>query len=174
MHFPNLISSNSIAMEIHSSTSMLYILLLLCFSFSTILLQAQAETVKYCEKSANYVVKVSDVEILPDPVVKGEPFTFKISAYSPETIPNGDLVYEISYAGAEGAPPAIFHHDLCEEAPCPLPAGHFTLTHTELLPSYTPSGTYHVKLTFKDYKDNQLTCITFPFKIGSESSVSAI
>ncbi|KAL1307828.1 hypothetical protein HN51_049729 [Arachis hypogaea] len=160
-------------MEIHSSASMLKILLFLCISSSTILLQAQAETIKYCEKSANYVVKVSDVKILPDPVVRGEPFTFKISAYTPETIPSGDLVYEITYAGAEGAP-AIFHHDLCEEAPCPLPAGDFTLVHTELLPSYTPLGTYNVKLTFNDHKDNQLTCIKFPFKIGSESSVSSI
>lgn len=49
----------------------------------------------------------------------------------------GDLIYEISYAGIEG-PPATFHHALSEEAPIPVPAGNFTLTHTELLPPVTP------------------------------------
>ena len=34
------------------------------------------------DKSANYAVKVNGVEILPDPVVRGEPFTFKIAAYT--------------------------------------------------------------------------------------------
>lgn len=54
-----------------------------------------------------------------------------------EPIQSGDLVYEISFPGIE-AQPATFLHDLCEEASCPVPAGHFELVHTELLPSYTP------------------------------------
>jgi hypothetical protein len=36
----------------------------------------------YAEKGANYAVQISNVEILPDPVVRGEPFTFKIKAYT--------------------------------------------------------------------------------------------
>lgn len=34
------------------------------------------------DKNVNYAVKVNEVEILPDPVVRGEPFTFKIAAYT--------------------------------------------------------------------------------------------
>ncbi|KAL2665561.1 hypothetical protein AAZV13_02G230500 [Glycine max] len=164
-----------------NSASALYFLL--CLSPITLLLsafraQAQshapAPTFKYCgKKNADYAVKVSGVEILPDPVERGVPFTFKIPAYTPEPIQSGDLLYEISYAGIE-AQPATFLHDLCEEAPCPVPAGNFVLVHTELLPPVTPPGTYNVKLNFKDHNDKLLTCIIFPFKIGSKSSVSAI
>jgi len=32
------------------------------------------------EKGLDYPVKVSGVEVVPDPVVRGEPATFKISA----------------------------------------------------------------------------------------------
>ncbi|XP_027333142.1 putative phosphatidylglycerol/phosphatidylinositol transfer protein DDB_G0282179 [Abrus precatorius] len=135
--------------------------------------RAQASTFKYCDQNAEYDVKVKGVAILPDPVVRGEPFTFKIAAHTGEPIPSGDLVYQITYAGIESEP-ATFHHDLCEEAPCPVPAGNFMLTHTELLPTVTPPGTYNVNLTFKDQNGKQLTCIVFPFKIGAESSVSAI
>jgi hypothetical protein len=39
----------------------------------------------YAEKGANYAVQISNVEILPDPVVRGEPFTFKIKAYTGHT-----------------------------------------------------------------------------------------
>ncbi|KAK7385837.1 hypothetical protein VNO78_31750 [Psophocarpus tetragonolobus] len=155
---------------------------LLCLSTITLLLcsfhahahaHAPPPTFKYCDKNADYSVKASGVEILPDPVVRGVPFTFKIPAYTPEPIQSGDLVYEISFAGIDG-PPATFLHDLCEEAPCPVPAGNFVLVHTELLPPYTPSGTYNVKLNFKDHNDKILTCITFPFNIGAESSISTI
>jgi len=39
----------------------------------------------YAEKGANYAVQISNVEILPNPVVRGEPFTFKIKAYTGHT-----------------------------------------------------------------------------------------
>jgi len=57
--------------------------------------------------------------------------------HAAEPIESGDLIYEISYVGVEG-PPATFLHDLCEETPCPVPAGNFMLVHTELLPPVTP------------------------------------
>ncbi|XP_061338228.1 uncharacterized protein LOC133285083 [Gastrolobium bilobum] len=158
-------------MAVHSISTLS---LVLCFSSIIFLLfSSHAQALKYCDKNANYAVKVSGVQILPDPVVRGEPFTFKIAAYTGEPIASGDLVYQISYVGIEG-PPATFLHDLCEEVPCPVTAGNFVLTHTELLPPVTPPGTYNVKLNFKDHNDKQLTCIIFPFKIGAKSSVSAI
>lgn len=67
--------------------------------------------------------------------------------HAAQPIPSGDLVYEISYAGVEG-PPATFLHDLCEEAPCPVPAGHFVLTHTELLPTVTPPVSHAIPNIF--------------------------
>lgn len=142
--------------------------MLLSFSHS----QAESQSLKYCEKNADYAVQVSNVEILPNPVVRGEPFTFKIAAYTDEPIHSGDLIYEISYAGIEQS--AVFHHSLSEETPLPVRPGQFLLTHTELLPPVTPPGTYNVKLTFNNQNGEQLTCIVFPFTIGAKSSVSAI
>ncbi|KAJ0020017.1 hypothetical protein Pint_31667 [Pistacia integerrima] len=42
----------------------------------------QAIDVTYCDKKGDYIVKVHGVEIIPDPVVTGQPATFKISAFS--------------------------------------------------------------------------------------------
>ncbi|KAK7320528.1 hypothetical protein VNO77_30080 [Canavalia gladiata] len=176
-NIPKRIPHTSTAMAVHLASTFYFFL---CLSSIILLLwsshahaQSQAPTFKYCDNNADYAVKVSGVKILPDPVVRAEPFTFEIAAYTGEPIPSGDLVYQISYAGIEGQP-ATFHHDLCEEAPCPVPAGNFMLIHTELLPAVTPPGTYNVKLTFKDQTDKHLTCIIFPFKIGAKSSVSAV
>ncbi|KAE8816613.1 ML domain protein precursor [Hordeum vulgare] len=41
---------------------------------------AAALDFEYCNKGCHYPVKVSGVEISPDPVVRGKPTTFKISA----------------------------------------------------------------------------------------------
>lgn len=68
-----------------------------------------------------------------------------------DLIRNGNLIYEISYAGIEGQS-AVFYHDLSEETSLPVGPGHFLLTHTELLPPVTPpvsltlSHTIHVCL----------------------------
>ncbi|GAU14449.1 hypothetical protein TSUD_249890 [Trifolium subterraneum] len=181
-------------MAVHSTSKLN---LILCLSSTLLLLssvhvQAESQSLKYCEKSANYAVHISNVEILPDPVVRGEPFTFKIDAYTGHTsfptylsfvtvedfwkegepILSGDLIYEISFAGIDE--PAIFHHALSEETPLPVAPGHFLLTHTELLPAYTPPGTYNVKLTFKDQNDKRLTCVVFPFTIGAKSSICVL
>ncbi|CAJ1971148.1 unnamed protein product [Sphenostylis stenocarpa] len=166
-------------MATHSSSALNFSFCLALVTFTLSSFHAQARfhaphpSFNYCDTNEDYAVKVSGVEILPDPVERGVPFTFKIPAYTPEPITSGDLIYEISYAGV-GGPPATFLHDLCEETPCPVPAGNFLLVHTELLPPVTPPGTYNVKLTFKDHQDKLLTCIIFPFKIGVKSSVSAI
>ncbi|KAM7522640.1 hypothetical protein LguiA_012542 [Lonicera macranthoides] len=121
-------------------------------------------TVKYCDKKANYDVKVSGVEISPDPVAKGKPATFKISASSGEALSGGKLTIDVSYFGV---PVHSETHDLCEETSCPVSAGKFVLSHTQTLPSFTPSGSYTLKMKMEDENDNQLTCISFGFKIGS-------
>ncbi|WVZ60811.1 hypothetical protein U9M48_010787 [Paspalum notatum var. saurae] len=41
-----------------------------------------ATTFEYCNKRRDYPVKVIDVEVVPDPVVRGQPATFNISAYT--------------------------------------------------------------------------------------------
>ncbi|XP_056169026.1 uncharacterized protein LOC115676694 isoform X2 [Syzygium oleosum] len=49
-------------------------------AFALLLPLVCATNIKYCENSGDYVVKVSDVQISPNPVVPGKPTTFDISA----------------------------------------------------------------------------------------------
>lgn len=76
-----------------------------------------------------------------------------------EPILSGDLIYEISFPGIEGQP-AIFHHDLSEEAQCPVPAGNFVLIHTELLPSFTPSVSSTLQKHHPIIKYDVSVCLT--------------
>ncbi|KAL2331869.1 hypothetical protein Fmac_019450 [Flemingia macrophylla] len=131
---------------------------------------AQASSFRYCA-DLNYDVKVSAVEIKPDPVVRARPATFKISADTGEAIYGGKWVITVAYFGF------VVHneiHHFCEEVSCPVATGSFVVAHTQKLPAFAPPGTYTVEMTLKNEKNKALTCITFKFKIGFESFVSDI
>lgn len=132
---------------------------------------AQATDYGYCDKRTEYAVNVSNVEIHPSPVARGEQATFNISATSAGAISTGKLVIEVSYFG--------FHihtesHDLCEETSCPVSGGDFIISHSQVLPGYTPPGSYTLKMKLEDHKGQQLTCISFDFSIGFISSLADI
>ncbi|XP_065856587.1 uncharacterized protein [Euphorbia lathyris] len=129
----------------------------------------RATDVKYCDKKGNYNVKVKGVEISPNPVARGAPATFSISATTGEAISGGKLVIDVSYFG--------FHihsetHDLCEETSCPVTDGDFLVAHSQVLPGYTPPGSYSLTMKMYDDKKAELTCIAFDFSIGLGSSVA--
>eukprot|EP00262_Sarcandra_glabra_P011139 TRINITY_DN26861_c0_g1_i1.p1 TRINITY_DN26861_c0_g1~~TRINITY_DN26861_c0_g1_i1.p1 ORF type:complete len:155 (-),score=16.38 TRINITY_DN26861_c0_g1_i1:241-705(-) len=147
--------------------------LLFTLSFITFLLVPSLNALKvdYCDKNYNYAVKVSGVEVSPDPVERGKLATFSILASTEEPISGGKLVIDVSYFG--------FHvhtetHDLCEETLCPIASSDFVLSHSQSLPGYTPPGTYTLKMTMSGESGKQLTCITFKFSIGFGSSVADI
>ncbi|CAH8356725.1 unnamed protein product [Eruca vesicaria subsp. sativa] len=104
-----------------------------CFLFvSTIV---KATDVKYCDDNEEYEVKVQGVHILPYPIVRDEPVTFSISANTENVISRGKLLIEVSYFGWH------IHsetHDLCDETKCPVAIGDFLVTHSQVLPGYTP------------------------------------
>lgn len=52
-----------------------------------------------------------------------------------DTISGGKLLIDVSYFGWH------IHsetHDLCEESSCPVSSGDFVISHTQVLPGYTP------------------------------------
>ncbi|XP_062190096.1 phosphatidylglycerol/phosphatidylinositol transfer protein-like [Phragmites australis] len=125
-----------------------------------------ATSVEYCNKGKNYPVKVSGVEIVPDPVVPGQLATFNISAFTDKTIEKGKLVIDVKYW--------IFHvhsetHDICGETTCPA-SGKFVLAHQQTLPSFTPPGSYTITMTMLGDNDKELSCISFGFSIGFVAS----
>ncbi|VAI37696.1 unnamed protein product [Triticum turgidum subsp. durum] len=129
---------------------------------------AAAADFEYCKKGRHYPVKVRGVEIVPDPVVRGEPATFKISASTDKTITKGKLVVDVWYF--------FFHvdsetHDLCAGTPCPA-TGEFELTSEQTLPSYTRS--YSLQMKLMGDKNEELTCISFGFSIGFVTPVAVM
>ncbi|KAK6926502.1 MD-2-related lipid-recognition domain [Dillenia turbinata] len=128
----------------------------------------QAKEAKYCDRKANYAVKITGIDIIPDPVVSGKPATFKISASTAEALAGGTVVLDVSYFGVHVHSET---HDLCEETSCPISTGDFVLSHTQTLPGFTPPGSYSLKMRLEDAGGSQLTCISFNFNIGFGSLV---
>ncbi|MQL91675.1 hypothetical protein Taro_024292 [Colocasia esculenta] len=106
--------------------------LVACF---LLFLTVAATPVHYCDKQADYAVKVREVVIKPDPVVRGKPATFSISAVTKDDIAGGKLVIDVKYFGVH------IHqetHDLCDETSCPVSGGDFVISHKQVLPGFTP------------------------------------
>ncbi|TKY61906.1 phosphatidylglycerol/phosphatidylinositol transfer protein [Spatholobus suberectus] len=145
--------------------------LLLFFFFSLCLLHQPAcsTDVQYCDKKADYNVKVKEVKISPNPIARGQPATFSISAITGEAISGGKLVIEVSYFGWH-----IYTetHDLCGETSCPVSIGNFVVAHTQVLPGFTPPGSYYLKMNMFDGNKRELTCIGFGFSIGFISTAA--
>ncbi|XP_051216223.1 uncharacterized protein [Lolium perenne] len=115
-----------------------------------------------CKKGKDYPVKVTGVEIVPDPVQPGSPATFKISASTDETITNGKLVVDVKYFFFN-----VYSEtdDICTKTTCPATAD-FELAHSQTLPSFTPPGSYTITMKLLGENDKELSCISFGFSIG--------
>lgn len=120
------------------------------------------------DRTEDYVVKVTDVGISPNPVVPGQPATFDIDASTGKfsnmelinccffpSISNGfvymlDLVVAQALSGGIveirvlyfGVPVHTETRDICESVSCPISEGNFVLTHNQTLPAFTPPVIY--------------------------------
>ncbi|GAU28825.1 hypothetical protein TSUD_21620 [Trifolium subterraneum] len=175
----------------------------LFFLFSTLfLLHANATDIHYCDRKANYDVEVKGVQITPDPIARGHPATFTISATTMvvaasafhveiaevlmdnelaffsliqsfldagQALSGGKLLIDVSYFGWHVYSET---HDLCGESSCPISVGDFVIAHSQVLPGFTPPGSYTLKMKLFDGNKNELTCITFGFDIGFGDSVA--
>ncbi|KZV43776.1 hypothetical protein F511_42726 [Dorcoceras hygrometricum] len=127
------------------------------------LTSATTRDVSYCNKKANYAVKVSGIDISPFPISRGVETTFAIAAATDEVISGGNLKIDVTYWG--------FHihsetHDLCKKTVCPVANGNFTIIHKQALPGITPPGSYTLKMTLSGANKKELTCINFDFSMG--------
>jgi hypothetical protein len=144
--------------------------LLFVFSACLLLPSIHARDIKYCKKT-NYVVKVEDVDISPDPLKAGKPSTFSIKASTGQPLTGGKLDLEVLFLGVRVHSEA---HEICEKTSCPIPTGKFVISHTQTLPGITPPGLYTLRMKMEDEKKQLLTCISFKFQIGFGESVSSI
>ncbi|KQK12840.1 putative phosphatidylglycerol/phosphatidylinositol transfer protein DDB_G0282179 [Brachypodium distachyon] len=151
-----------------ASDRRLHDLLLLAAALLLSASSATAADFGYCKKGRHYPVQVSSVEIVPEPIVRGEPATFKISASTDKSITKGKLVIDVTYF--------FFHvhsetHDFCAGTTCPA-TGEFVLAQEQTLPSFTPPGSYTLEMKLLGDKNEVLTCISFGFSIGFISPVA--
>ncbi|KAL6894213.1 hypothetical protein ACP4OV_008311 [Aristida adscensionis] len=151
-----------------ATTHPLLLLLLLAVALLIHAPPAAATAVEYCKKGRDYPVKVSGVEVVPDPVVRGEPATFRISASTDKNITKGKLEVDVTYF--------FFHvhsetHNLCDETSCPA-TGEFVLASQQTLPSFTPPGSYTITMKLLGDGHEELTCISFGFSIGFVTPVA--
>ena len=143
--------------------------LLVSFCVLLPLTHAVSKDVSYCDKNADYAVKVTGLDINPYPIARGKPASFNIAATTGESITGGKLVIDVSYFGWH------IHsenHDLCSETSCPVSIGDFVVAHSQELPGYTPPGSYSLKMKMYDANKQELTCIAFDFDIGFAASVA--
>ncbi|XP_074281649.1 MD-2-related lipid-recognition protein ROSY1-like [Silene latifolia] len=130
-----------------------------------------ATDVRYCDKKVDYDVKVNAVEITPNPVARGQPATFSIAASTGKAISGGKLNLDVAYFGWHVHSES---HDLCGETPCPVQTGDFVISHSQVLPGFTPPGSYTLKMKIVDANNKQLSCVEFDFSIGFGSSVAGL
>ncbi|MED6106187.1 hypothetical protein PIB30_002639 [Stylosanthes scabra] len=147
--------------------------LLLLFSVWICLLcpLIHATEVRYCDEKGEYNVKVKGVEISPNPIARGKAATFTISATTGEAMYGGEMMIDVSYFGWH------IHsetHELCAETCCPVSIGDFNVSYTQVLPGFTPPGSYRLKMKMFDGNKNEATCIGFGFYIGFVSTVADI
>uniref|UniRef100_A0A7C8Z259 MD-2-related lipid-recognition domain-containing protein n=1 Tax=Opuntia streptacantha TaxID=393608 RepID=A0A7C8Z259_OPUST len=91
--------------------------------------------------------------------------------WTEKAISGGKLMIDVAYFGWH------IHseiHDLCTETSCPVSSGDFVISHSQVLPGYTPPGSYTLKMDIMDKDKQQLSCISFDFSIGFGSPVAAI
>ncbi|KAK1426176.1 hypothetical protein QVD17_14845 [Tagetes erecta] len=135
----------------------------LVYIFSVIASSTHATDFKYCDKEKGYNVTVNGVEVIPNPVIRGKETSFNISAFTGNPLSEGKVEISVAYFGWH-----VYGEtgDLCASVSCPIPAGNFTISSSELLPILAPPGSYTLQLKVQDDDKNELTCIKFDFSIG--------
>ncbi|KAH9322528.1 hypothetical protein KI387_017167 [Taxus chinensis] len=178
--------------------------LIIAATFSTFPATNADENTEYCGSEKDYSVKVDSVDIDPNPVVRGEPATFNISATSgcsslsisditavhreKYIVIHGEKLVEpilVKKAGLSGGKLTIevfFYglrvhaesHNLCTKTTCPIKEGSFILTHSQSLPAFTPPGSYRLRIKMTGTDSKLLTCIYVKFTIVRGSIISEI
>ncbi|PWA98672.1 hypothetical protein CTI12_AA015440 [Artemisia annua] len=138
--------------------------LLIVFLYTLFILPLiHATDFKYCNKKKEYAVQVSEVVISPDPIKKGQETSFTISAVTDKPLSEGKVVIGVAYFGW-----SVYSEtgDLCTSLSCPVPAGDFTISYSQFLPTIAPPGSYTLTLKIQNGNKSELTCIKFDFSIG--------
>ena len=131
------------------------VLALLAYSYSI-------GSVKDCSNGLSKM-RVNSMSFLPDPPVKGQNSTLKLSLDNPSEVLAGTATYSFTYNFIPLAPEV---KDLCLEVPggCPIQVGILDTSSSYLIDPNL-SGTIGMKIKWKDKVNTELLCVSVSMKL---------
>ncbi|RJE27064.1 phosphatidylglycerol phosphatidylinositol transfer protein [Aspergillus sclerotialis] len=116
----------------------------------------------YCNDPSNYILKIENVDLSPNPPQAGQTLVIKAKGKLNETIERGATVrLTVKYGLITILNQQV---NLCDEIKqvglsCPLEKGEQTLTKSVDLPREIPPGKYSVRADVYDKNEKQVTCL---------------
>ena len=108
------------------------------------------------------ILKIDTLEFTPNPIVKGQNLTLKMTGVNSAPIVQGAKAKVVVKLGPINVLTQEF--DLCAEAPsqglsCPIPAGPVSLSKSFEIPGNTPGGKFTGKFTFTNSDGKEISCV---------------
>jgi len=118
-----------------------------------------------CGSSSDFY-DVKTVTMKPDPPVAGKNITFTLSGELKEVVTGGTSTTNTYW---EGIWVKTITDQICGPSPphpkCPIPAGTWTVGESNLIPSFSPSGSYENDVKIVDQNNKELSCLVIKFTI---------
>lgn len=127
--------------------------------FFAALLTLASATIRNCNTSS--VFQITQLALVPDPPVIGEPVAMQLAFVNPSPVYNGTVVSSITL---NYAPFPTSVSPLCNETACPIPAGSQDRSTKSTWPAIT--GRVVTKLEWMN-GDDVLLCIHTDFTVAS-------
>ena len=120
-------------------------------------------TVSDCSKGES-LFTLTSMSLTPDPPVRGQNSTLRLSMNVPEQVTNGTATYTVTYNFLPLRPTV---DDLCDTTvPCPIAPGNL-----DTVSSYpfdnTLSGSLVVRINWNDLTGRSLLCVSMNLKLGN-------
>lgn len=125
--------------------------------------------------------QLNTFSVNPDPLVRGQKFIVSLKGSLSQAIGPQDVAKVVVKYGGFTLVNSLFN--ICENLnkiqpnlfPCPIPAGDFDVTHTEILPLEVPPGRYQVHIeAFSSSQFTGIICLDSDFKIASVKDSSMV
>lgn len=117
-------------------------------------------SVNDCSKGTS-LFKLTSMSLTPDPPVKGQNSTLRLSMDVPADVTGGTATYSVTYNFIPLAPTV---EDLCATVTCPIATGSLTtVSSVPIDPSL--SGSLSLKIDWKDTANAELMCVSINVKV---------